>query len=158
MAFSQNGLLAEGSEVYHVSSPGLHPRTRQTLPAKGVSRAAKLQRQASQAEVEEIWDQKSRRGEISVHMTGTNSVIVRHYHCAGQLPKVCCSSSLVSGWKWNIKGIIIRISFLWNPRGIQNTDGEHGQCHAWKTALTWASADTTYPRFMAIVALFKCFK
>lgn len=40
MALSQNGLLAEGSGVYRVSSPGLHPRTRQTLPAKDVSRAS----------------------------------------------------------------------------------------------------------------------
>lgn len=64
---AKKGLLGGRSGVYHVSSPGLHPLTRQTLRAEDVSRAAELQRQALQAEVEEIRNRRSRRGEISAH-------------------------------------------------------------------------------------------
>lgn len=50
---------------------------------------------------------------------GPTAVIARHHHGTGQLPEACCSSSVVSGRKWNIAGIIIKTSFLWNLRGIQ---------------------------------------
>lgn len=50
---------------------------------------------------------------------GPTAVIARHHHCTGQLPEACCSSSVVSGRKANITGIIIKTSFLWNLRDIQ---------------------------------------
>lgn len=157
MAFSQNGLLAEGSGVYHVSSPGLHPRTRQTLPAKDVSRAAKLQRQALQAEVEEIWDQRSRRGEISAHMTGTNSgdseTSPLHWTTPrGLLFFVCSLWSVVKHHGNNHQN-----KFSLKSQGHSNTEYMNRVlCLKKKPALKWTSADTTNRRFTTIAGLVNC--
>lgn len=60
---------------------------------------------------------------------GPRAVIARHHHCTGQLPEACCSSSVVSGRKWNITGIIIKTSFPSSVRGIQTQMGIHGHGH-----------------------------
>lgn len=89
---------------------------------------------------------------------GPTAVIARHHHCTGQLPEACCSSSVVSGRKWNITGIIIKTSFLWNLRGIQ-TQMEYMNrvlCRKKKPALKWTSADTTNHRFTTIAGLVNC--
>lgn len=87
---------------------------------------------------------------------GPTAVIARHHHGTGQLPKACCSSSVVSGRKWNIAGIIIKTSFLWNLRGIQ-TQMEYMNrvlClkKKKKPAPKWTSADITNRRFTAIAS------